>query len=201
MATSGAKGTEDNGRLEASLTLNGKKLNGWSVTAFAGHGEVRAEKDGRVVLGMGEDLTGMQWTNGAVLPKTDYEISLDAMKLDGSDFFCGLTVPVGESFCTLVLGGWGGAVVGISSIDGLDASENQTMKTIPFDKNHWYHVRMRVKKDRLEAWLDQDRIIDEDIEGKKISMRPGEIEMSAPLGIATWRTSAVVRNVEIRTGK
>ena len=35
------------------------------------------------------------------------------------------------------------------------------------------------------------------LEGRRISMRPGEIEASKPLGYATYQTSAVVRSLQL----
>ena len=46
--------------------------------------------------------------------------------MKGGDFFATLTFPVDDSFCTFVTGGWGGDIVGLSSIDGWDASDNET---------------------------------------------------------------------------
>ena len=48
------------------------------------------------------------------IPKINYEVALDAMRVSGSDFFCGLTVPVNDSFCSLIVGGWGGGLGGVS---------------------------------------------------------------------------------------
>ena len=73
--------------------FDGQTLAGWRETAFAGHGEVHCQ-DGVIVLGMGDPFTGINWTND--FPKMNYEVALDAMRLMGSDFFCGLTVPVGD---------------------------------------------------------------------------------------------------------
>ena len=131
-------------------------------------------------------------------PKTNYEISLDVMKMEGSDFSCGLTFPVADSFASLILGGWGGTVVGISSIDEHDASENETTKIIAFPKDRWYAVRMRVTPDKLEAWLDHRKIVDLVITNRRIALRPGEIIRSKPLGISTYQTSAAFRNIKIR---
>src|SRR5436190_20842573 len=83
--------------------FDGKTLKGWKVTDFAGGGEVNVE-NGQLMLHSGVMLTGVSWTN--TLPKTDYEVSLEAMKVDGSDFFCGLTFPVGDAFCSFIVGGW-----------------------------------------------------------------------------------------------
>src|SRR5689334_17062372 len=59
--------------------FDGRTLAGWKVSDFAGHGEVSV-KEGRVILGNGV-MTGITWTND--LPRIDYEISLDAMRVDG----------------------------------------------------------------------------------------------------------------------
>src|SRR6185369_7235618 len=64
--------------------FDGKSLNGWAVTDFAGHGEVRIE-NGSIILGQGV-MTGINWTN-PLLAEMGYEIALDAMRVDGSDFF------------------------------------------------------------------------------------------------------------------
>lgn len=175
--------------------FDGRTMGGWAVTDFGGQGHVGVES-GLMVLYLGEPLTGVNWTNDA--PKVDYEIELEAMKLQGSDFFCGLTFPVKDSFCTLILGGWGGSVVGLSSIDGSDASENETTKFINFDTGRWYRVRVRVTAKRIEAWLDDKQIVDLITTGRTIALRFGEIESSKPLGIATYATTAALRGIKIR---
>jgi hypothetical protein len=123
------------------------------------------------------------------------------MKTEGRDFFCGLTFPVGEAFATLIVGGWGGGVVGISSIDNSDASENPTTKYLDFEKDKWYKIRLKVTKAKIEAWIDDKQTVDADIVGKKVSLRPGDISQSMPLGIATYRTDAAYRAIKIRTLK
>ncbi len=175
--------------------FDGETLTGWRPTAFAGHGEVECQA-GLVVLNMGDPFTGINFTND--VPQMNYEVALDAARLMGSDFFCGLTVPVGESFCSLIVGGWGGTLVGISSLDGLDASENETMKYQNFENGRWYRIRLRVTQNKLEAWIDNDKLIDVVTTDKKISLRPGEIEMSKPFGLAAWQTSAAYREIKIR---
>lgn len=175
--------------------FDGKTLKGWKVADFAGGGKVEVEK-GQLMLNSGLALTGVTWTNE--VPKTNYEIALEAMKVDGSDFFCGLTFPVADSHCTFVVGGWGGGVVGISSIDGMDASENETTKFMNFEKKRWYRIRVRVTPTKLEAWIDDEKLVDQSIEGRKITMRPGEIEDNVPLGLATYQVTAALRNIRLR---
>jgi len=80
----------------------------------------------------------------------------------------------------------------------MDASENETTKYATFVQNHWYRIRLRVTHDRLEGWIDQAKLIDVVTTGKRISLRPGEIEESKPLGIACWQTSAALRQIKYR---
>jgi hypothetical protein len=178
------------------MLFDGSSLSGWKVIDYAGAGEVTVD-DGSILLGMGAMLTGVAYTNP--LPKIDYEVSLKAMKIDGSDFFCGLTFPVRDSFCTLIAGGWGGGLVGLSSLDNYDASENESSTFRAFEKNRWYAFRLRVTQSKIQAWLDGDPLIDVTITDRKISLRPGDIEMSVPFGISAWQTRAALRDVRFRT--
>ena len=175
--------------------FDGKTLAGWKSANFGGEGEVRVE-NGQLILEMGNNMTGVTWTGGD-LPLVDYEIRLEAMKVDGNDFFCGLTFPVRDSYCSLIIGGWGGGIVGLSSLDGEDASENETTKIMGFKKGQWYRIRLRVTGERIEAWIDDASIVNVATAGRRISIRP-EVELSKPLGIATWITKAALRNIELR---
>jgi hypothetical protein len=176
--------------------FDGKSLTNWAVTDFAGHGPVTVESN-QIKIAMGDDLGGITWTNGP-LPKTDYEISLDAVKVAGGDFFCGLTFPVADSSCSLIVGGWGGGLIGLSSLDDQDASENDTTKTMYLETGHWYHVVLRVTPKKIEAWLDKEKVIDVSIVGRKVSLRPGAIYLSEPLGVATYSTTAELKEFKLR---
>ena len=176
--------------------FDGKTLAGWKVSDFSGHGEVSVA-DGQMIIEPGDPLTGITLAQEPPL-RTGYELSLEAMKLSGDDFFCGLTFPVGKESATLVAGGWGGTLVGISSIDGMDASENATTQFRKFEPNRWYKFRVRVTAEKLAVWIDDEQFIDEEIAGRKVSMRAGEIELSAPLGVATFRTKSALRDVKMR---
>jgi hypothetical protein len=170
-------------------------LDGWTPTKFAGHGEVECQS-GLMVFNMGDPFTGVNYTNA--FPRMGYEIALDAMRLMGSDFFCGLTIPVGDSFCSLIVGGWGGSLVGISSLDGMDASENETTKYLNFEPGRWYRIRVRITPDRIEGWIDNEKLINVLTKDRKVSLRPGDIELSKPMGIACWQTSAAYREIKYR---
>jgi hypothetical protein len=187
------RGSQDAGGWRS--LFDGSSLGEWEETPFGGEGLVRIA-DGTIVLEFGEPLTGITWRGGA-LATTHYDIRLEAQRLAGRDFFCGLTFPVGASACSLILGGWGGSLVGLSSLDGKDASENETTQRIAFDDRRWYAVRVRVIADRIQGWLDEQRIIDVSTAGRRIGVRP-EVDASRPLGIASYRTRAGLRRIETR---
>lgn len=175
--------------------FDGKTLTGWCETDFAGHGLIECES-GLMILNTGDPMTGVNWTNRVAT--MNYEVALDAMRVSGSDFFCGLTVPVSNSFCTLIVGGWGGSLVGISSLDGQDASENETTKFLNFEQGKWYRIRLRVTASRIEAWIDKEKFVNVDTTDRSISLRPGEIESSKPFGIASYQTTAALREIKVR---
>ncbi len=174
--------------------FDGKGLGKWQKTPFGGEGDVFVNEDGFLEFGFGAVITGVNW--GEAPPATsNYELSLEAMKLDGNDFFVALTFPVKDSHATFVVGGWGGGVVGISSVDDLNASENETMSIEGFEKDVWYQIRIRVTDDQLHAWINDEEAVALDLEGRKISLLPGDIELSVPIGIASYQTRAQYRNV------
>lgn len=176
--------------------FDGKTLGKWKSTDFGGQGEVKVEK-GELILTHGDSLTGVTW-QGAPPVKMNYEIELDAKRVDGNDFFCGLTFPVNDKCASLIVGGWGGSVCGISSLDDNDAARNETTKIEKFENGTWYHIRLRVVPDKITAWIDDEQIVDVDTKGRKISVR-AEVEASQPLGIASYQTTAALKNIRIRT--
>ena len=174
--------------------FDGKTLKGWKITNFGGEGDVEV-KDGKIAMEFGSSLTGI--TYDGEFPKMNYEVSLEAMRVDGGDFFCGMTFPVADSHCSFILGGWGGAVVGLSSIDDRDASENDTTQYKKFESEQWYKIRLKVTPERIEAWIDGKVWVDQDIVGKKISTRT-EVNLSKPFGISAYETRSALRKIQFR---
>jgi len=178
---------------DSSYLFDGKTLDGWEITDFGTQGPVSVSS-GKIILGMGDGCSGITWKRD--FPTVDYEVTLEAMRVDGHDFFCGMTFPVGKDPCTLIVGGWGGMVVGLSSIDGMDASENETMTLKQFENDRWYRIRLRVTADTIQAWIDNEIVVDFTIGDCFLSIRP-EVELSKPFGIASWRTTAAIKNIRI----
>lgn len=179
---------------DSTFIFNGNSLNNWEITNFGPQGPVTVS-GGELILGMGEGCTGVTYKKS--VPDINYEITLDARRREGNDFFCGLTFPVRSEFCTFIAGGWGGATVGLSCIDGKDAAENETTTLRNFEKNRWYKIRILVTDRKIETWIDEEKVVDLDTQGKKLSIRP-EVTLSKPFGITSWNTTAGIRNVRIR---
>jgi Domain of Unknown Function (DUF1080) len=142
-------------------------------------------------------MTGAAYTRGD-FPKTDYELVLEGKKIAGNDFFCTTTFPVGDSFCSFVVGGWSGKVVGLSNIDSMDASSNETRTNREFKKDQWYKIRIRVSQKRIEAWIDGEKTVDLDTADRRISIRV-ECNVCKPFGVATYQTTGMVRDVRVRS--
>lgn len=170
----------------------------WSELQLGGEGSAQWT-DGVLRLDAGVEMTGSQY--GGALPEIPYELELEARKMSGSDFFCGLTFPVSSAAecVTLVVGGWGGVTVGISSIDGKDASENETTSYGSFESEKWYAIRVTVKKGEVLAWVDGEEVVNLATEGRKLGLRRGAIESCAPLGLAAWQTGSEIRAVRWRS--
>ncbi len=190
--------------------FDGKTLNGWKTIPSAGtsggDGEIGV-KDGCLSLGMGVGLTGVVCEKfGKDLPRDNYEIRYEARRVMGTDFFGALTFPFGDSYCSFINGGWGGGTIGLSSIDGFDASENQTGDYRGFKENQWYRFRVRVARPKIQVWMEtlqknetwkEEELIDFDATGKKVALR-FEMESYKGLALTTWATTGELRYIEWR---
>ncbi len=174
--------------------FDGRTLAGWKATDFAGSGSIGVE-NGALVLAPGTPLTGVNYT-GRLLT-ANFEVELRGARLAGDDFFCCLTVPVGTSHCSLIVGGWGGQLIGISSLDDMDASENETTKFQQFETGRYYDIRLRVAGERIQAWIDAKPVVDVSLADHKVSVR-WEVEPSRPFGIATYEARAGFTRVRYR---
>jgi len=96
------------------------------------------------------------------------------------------------------LGGWGGDIVGISSIDGWDASDNETRGYFTFENSRWYAFHLQVTEDRIQAWIEGQRVVNAEIRGRAIGLRIGDIKLSTPLGFASYNTTGGIRKIEYR---
>ena len=175
--------------------FDGESLNGWEITNYGTERECYV-KNGYLVIDAGIPVSGVNSTRED-LPKTNYEISFSAKRIEGIDFFCGLTFPVADSHCSLIVGGWAGAVVGLSNIDDEDASSNETRTVMSFEDDRWYKIRVRVLPKNISAWIDEEQIIDLNTEGRKIDVR-NDVLISRPLGLMTFETKAAYKDIQLK---
>ena len=175
--------------------FDGETLNNWEITNFGPQGHVYAS-GGEIVLGMGDGCTGVTWKGS--FPKVNYEVTMEAMRVSGNDFFCGITFPYKDTFCSFIVGGWAGVVVGLSTIDGYDGEENETTSMMKFTNGEWYQIKLKVSENRIEAWINEKQVVDFVTIGHVIDIRP-EVSLSCPFGIATWHTTGALRNIYFRT--
>ena len=174
--------------------LEEKSLDGWEATNFGGEGKVSIA-DHQLTLETGDPLTGITYKR--VFPTSNFEIELEAQRADGSDFLCGLTFPVGDKHCSFIAGGWGGGVLGISSVDGFDASENSTTQFMDFKNKQWYRFKVRVDDKMILAFIDDKKVVELEREGHEFSVR-GEVLANRPLGYCAFQSKVLVRNFKWR---
>ena len=176
--------------------FDGKTLDGWKSSPFVGEGKVFV-KGGVIVMEKGEKLTGVTFTKGD-FPKRDYEVEIVARKVEGNDFFATTTFPVGDQFVSMVVGGWGGTLVGISSVNGADASENGFSKNKEFEAKKWYTIKVRVGQKRVQTQIDQEQFNDIDTSDARLTVR-FEVQPSRPFGISTYDTIGEIKSVRVRS--
>jgi hypothetical protein len=66
-----------------------------------------------------------------------------------------------------------------------------------FENKKWYKIRVRVRPEKLEAWIDDKQMVDQNIKGRRISTR-SEVNPSKPLGISTYLTRSAIRDFKYR---
>ncbi len=161
---------------------------------FGGDGSHRVVQN-ELVLEPGSPLTG--GTFDVKLPKDRYEVAFETERLSGIDFFCGLTFPTPHGELTLVLGGWGGTVCGLSSIDGADASENATRTLRHFENGTLRAVRIRVSGDDVQVFVDNEPFLAADLRGRQANVR-AEVEPCRPFGFCCYLVTARLVNLRWR---
>ena len=189
-----AASTERDGGAPWTALFDGRDLDGVVPVRFGGDGDVRVD-GGRLLLEPGSPLTGVTFT--ATLPESGYEFEVVGCRLMGTDFFCALTFPVPGGCLSLVLGGWGGTVCGLSCLDGEDAAHNGTRRLRHFAAGRDYCVAVRVTADAIVASIDGEELLRADPRAHRCSVR-AEVELCQPLGLCSFVTRASFASVRWR---
>ena len=176
--------------------FDGNTLNGWQVLRqgdFAHGGPVRVE-GGRLLLGRGAPRTGIAWTGE--IPTEDYEIAMTARREAGNDSFCGLYFPIGDTVCTLSVGGYRGRWIGLANVDGRNPAQNGVGRQMTFETGRWYRIRLRVTKAKVQGWVEDAQVFDVLRQGHKFT--PSLHDVPAELALITWETTAGIENIRLR---
>lgn len=184
------------------MSLLDNELSNWDKLVFGADGDIFIEEN-VLHMDMGGPLTGIVYNGdpAELLGPTleNYEITFEAQRLQGMDFFVGLSFPVGtDGHVTLILGGWGGGLVGLSNLDHADASMNPTTQLMQFESDRWYTVRVQVTTDAIRVWLDGDQVIDVNRADHTDYTLRGEVMITEPIGLCCYQTHAAYRGLRVR---
>jgi hypothetical protein len=188
---------------QTAISLSSSELQSqWQASGIPEQGPTEVSES-VLRIGEGIPMTGIRFVGdwGALnLPWIDYALTFEARRVEGQDFFATCTFPIGgpDRCVSLVVGGWGGGLVGISCIDQLDASENNTRGEMAFNNGTWYRFRIEVREDDLQVWINGAPMVNASIKGRQLSLRSGEIDTCVPLGFATWRTVGEIRSIVVQ---
>lgn len=177
--------------------FDGKSLDGWkpfTKTEYSKGGKVEV-KENSIHIAEGFPYSYIQWKGK--FPKENYEVFLRTMKPDGNDIFCGILFPVGTNYCSLVLGGWGNSITGLSCIDNMAAADNEYAVMNSYTTNKWYKVTLRVTGTNIMTWVGGKKLIDVDRSKHEISPYFG-LEMMAPFGVFTFGTPGAFEEISVR---
>jgi hypothetical protein len=175
--------------------FDGKTLNGWTRMTrgwfrYAG-GSVKIE-DGQLRLSHGSYGVGIS-RNAA--PNTNYEVRVEAMRVSGHRDIASLHFSVGDAVCNLAVGGFdSGDVVALDQVDRKPGDNNATTRHVRFESNRWFVVRLRVTDDRIQAWIDQEQLINLPRRGHAFSTSRD----AGPFGVFAWAGISAIRSIRMR---
>ncbi len=102
-----------------------------------------------------------------------------------------------DQFCSVVIGGWGGATLGISSINGSDASENEWSRIMSFDNEKWYSFHLKVSKEQILFSVDDETMIDVPRKDNQFDTRI-EVIRSRPFGLCNYQCITEIKDFAYR---
>lgn len=124
----------------------------------------------------------------------DYEYTLEAKKTAGQEGFLILfRVKSEEDFYWCNLGGWSNARHGIERGNKGRGRWGTVGPVVPgkIESDKWYKIRVRCEGPKFGVWLDDDKVIDF-TDGQ-------DAHLAGSVGIGTWATQAVFRNLKVKT--
>ncbi len=133
------------------------------------------------------------------MPRTSYEICFEAARTRGDSNAGSIAFPLGVQACSWAIGNLG-KNCGLDVIDDLGDREpqNPTWHQYEFTNGRWYRFRLRVEPNRVQAWVEQEQVVDFAPAGHRVELW-GDYEDLKPLGFYAARGStARVRDIRLR---
>jgi hypothetical protein len=123
---------------------------------------------------------------------------MEAKRLDGSRQMCSFTFPVGRDTCSFLIE-WLEHTTGIARVDGRDPRGSSALgvRGRVFESNKWYGVRVRVSAEKVEAWLNDEKVVDLVRNGRRFTPLP-EYRPLGAFGVQTWHTAVALRGIRLR---
>ena len=174
-----------------SNLFDGRTLDGWRKVEKGCN--VHAQ-DEQLIFEMKHMSTSIAWNRA--FPRVDYEVSVEARRLEGNGAFCHIAFPVNATHCFLVVGGMGN-IVALDQVDKLNMYGNETTTRMDFEQERWYTIRLRVTREHVVVWLDDRKVIDLSGAADRLSI-PFAWQGLIPFGVGTWETKAAMRNIKLR---
>ena len=88
-------------------------------------------------------------------------------------------------------------MTGLSSLNGADASENETRKFVKYQDDTWYRFRIQVTEEVIRCWVDDKELIAVNHRGQQLKTRV-ETRPCQPLGFASYRSTGALRGIRVR---
>jgi len=164
--------------------FDGKTLEGWKVDDRA-RGRVAVEKGCIYMMMAKGKLSRIEWRED--FPRTNYEVTLEVLWVDGSHDFCRIVFPVGSDHSRF---GMQHSLLGLQLSDGPDIYENTTKQRVKFKQKAWYKVRLRVTDDHVQVWINGKSTVRVPREHYQFGRKGQE-----PFALAAWETGVAYRSI------
>lgn len=172
------------------IMFNGKDLTGWEVVA---ENRIVGASEGQLNLAASQLSTDIRWTYDD-FPSVDYEVKVEAKRVEGEGAFCHMVFPIEACHCFLVIGAEGD-IVALDRVDGLGILDikNETARRMHFERNRWYRVHLRVTREKVVVLIDGKEEIN--VAADRLSL-PTAWMFLRPFALGTWQTTATVRDIK-----